>query len=80
MEAWLTDEQAQAVRSIERAMKQAAKAGLKIVGMDHSLLAFNGEELRRAEEQHPDITEAMRSIGAGIAIDCHGVWHGGGGW
>lgn len=81
MEPGLTVPQWEAVESIQRAMKKAKKAGLKIVGMDQSLLAFNGEELAEAERQHPnDITDAMRSIGQGIEIEDHGVWHGGGGW
>lgn len=76
----MNDEQRKAIRSLERALKKCADAGISLMGMDSSLFAYDKTELDDAERELGCLYEAQCACGQGETVTDHGAYVDSGGW
>ena len=72
-------EQVDALLVLESALRRCRRSGLAFVGMDDSLLAFDGVSLNKAGWQ-VDSHKSMKACGQGYKVKTAGSYRDSGGW
>lgn len=77
----MTDQQTKAIRSLERALKKCAEAGLLLFGMDDNLLAVTREDYEAAGgyAQSFEALGALQERGM-VTVKDGGAYTDSGGW